>query len=112
LEAISRELRQIGEVKLERNKAMVCVVGDNLKLKPRVTARMLMVLDGMGMNLVSQGASEISLICVIDEREAERGVRAMHDHFFDEEEVNSQSSKFSRMTWSTETADRRVAALR
>jgi aspartate kinase len=111
LEAISRELRRVGEVTLERNKAMVLVVGDNLKRKPWVTARLLMALDDVGVSLVSQGATEISLVCVIDEREAERAVRLLHDHFFDEDEFNSRSSRFYRMTWSTETSDRRVAAL-
>jgi aspartate kinase len=84
LEAIKRELSQIGEVNIERNKAIVCVVGDNLKFTPGVAARLFRAISDINVNMISQGASEINITFVIDEGEVERAARQLHQEFFAE----------------------------
>jgi aspartate kinase len=84
LEAIKRDLSGIGEVTIERGKAIVCVVGDNLKFTPGVAARLFRAIQGTNVNMISQGASEINLTFVIDESEVDRVVCRLHDEFFAE----------------------------
>jgi aspartate kinase len=82
LEAIKRDLSGIGEVGVEREKAIVCVVGDNLKFKPGVAARLFQAIESTNVNMISQGASEINLTFVIDEGEVDRVIRSLHEEFF------------------------------
>ncbi|HXG67379.1 MAG TPA: lysine-sensitive aspartokinase 3 [Blastocatellia bacterium] len=84
LEEIKRDLSGIGEVTVERDKAIVCVVGDNLRFKPGVAAKLFRAIEGVNIHMISQGASEINLTFVIDESEAERVVRSLHKEFFAE----------------------------
>jgi aspartate kinase len=84
LEAIKRDLGGIGEVSVERDKAIVCVVGDNLKFTPGVAARLFRAIEHTNVNMISQGASEINLTFVIDDSDAEQVVRSLHQEFFSE----------------------------
>jgi aspartate kinase len=84
LESINHELSGIGQVTVERDKAIVCVVGDNLKFTPGVAARLFNAIDSTNVNMISQGASEINLTFVIGESEVDRVVRLLHDEFFAE----------------------------
>ena len=84
LDAIKRDLSGIGEVNVEREKAIVCVVGDNLKFTPGVAARLFRAIESTNVNMISQGASEINLTFVIDEAEVDRVIRLLHDDFFAE----------------------------
>lgn len=82
LEAIKSDLSGIGEVTVELHKAIVCVVGDNLKFTPGVAARLFKAIDTTNVNMISQGASEINLTFVIDESDVDRVVSRLHDEFF------------------------------
>jgi aspartate kinase len=84
LEAIKRDLGGIGEVSVERDRAIVCVVGDNLKFTPGVAARLFRAIEHTNVNMISQGSSEINLTFVIDDADAERAVRSLHQEFFSE----------------------------
>jgi aspartate kinase len=82
LEAIKRDLDGIGNVTVERDKAIVCVVGSNLKSTPGVAARLFRAIEKINVNMISQGASEINLTFVIDETDVDAVVRSLHDQFF------------------------------
>lgn len=89
LDAISRDLSGIGDVTVERNKAIVCVVGDNLKFTPGVAARLFQAIENTNVNMISQGASEINLTFVIDDADVDRVVGLLHDQFFREVDPGS-----------------------
>jgi len=84
LEAIERDLRQIGEVGIKRDKAIVCVVGENLKSTPGVAGRLFSAIGDANINMISQGASEINLTFVTDERDVAVVVERLHEAFFTE----------------------------
>jgi aspartate kinase len=84
LGAIASDLEAIGEVTIDRGRAIVCVVGDNLKFTPGVAARLFQAIARTNVNMISQGASEINLTFVIDERDVEPVVRSLHEEFFAE----------------------------
>ncbi len=84
IEAIKSDLEGIGEVTIERDKAIVCVVGDNLKFTPGVAARLFRAIQSTNINMISQGASEINVTFVIDASEVDRVARSLHNEFFAE----------------------------
>lgn len=84
LEAIQKDLSGFGEVRVEEGKAIVCVVGDNLKFKPGVAARLFHAIRNINVNMISQGSSEINVTFVIDDCEVEHAARLLHNEFFQE----------------------------
>jgi aspartate kinase len=85
LSEILEELRQFSTVTVDGGKAIVCVVGDNLRNSIGVAARILLPLSrlNVNINMISQGASEINLSFVIDEGNVPVAVQALHAEFFD-----------------------------
>jgi aspartate kinase len=84
LDVIRKELEQIGEVKIADHKAIICVVGEGMKHTPGIAARIFTALAQAHVNIemVSEGASEINLTLVVDEKDVEKAVRSLHDEFF------------------------------
>ncbi len=84
LGAIQKDLSAFGEVRVEEGKAIVCVVGDNLKFKPGVAARLFHAIRNINVNMISQGSSEINVTFVIDDCDVENAARLLHNEFFQE----------------------------
>jgi aspartate kinase len=59
----------------------VTLVGAGMKSEPGVAAKMFRVLAEQGINLQMIDTSTIRITVVIDRREVERAVRALHDAF-------------------------------
>jgi aspartate kinase len=83
------DLKQLGAVELENGKAIVCLVGANIRGRVGICADVFGVIAKAGVNIhmVSQGASEINISFVTEESDAVRAVQALHAHFFREEKV-------------------------
>ncbi len=78
--AACAELAAMGDVRVERQKAIVCVVGDELRGKAGVLGRIFGALESHGIKarMVSQSASEINVACLVENRQVEPAVRALH----------------------------------
>ncbi len=84
IQAIKDDLSKIGDVSVERDKAIVCVVGDNLKFKPGVAAQLFNAVSDTNIHMISQGASEINVTFVIDNNQVDNVARRLHKQFFSE----------------------------
>jgi aspartate kinase len=84
LAAIKKDLSDIGEINIENDKAIVCVVGDNLKFTPGVAAKLFKSISDSNIHMISQGASEINLTFVVENRDVETVARNLHKEFFAE----------------------------
>jgi len=84
LEAISEELRQFAEVTVERDHAIVCLVGENIRHTPGIAGRAFQVLSDINVRMISQGASVLNLGFVIADSDLETVVSALHTEFFSE----------------------------
>ncbi len=84
LDAIQSELRQFADVEIEKNQAIVCLVGDNIRYTPGVARRIFNALDGINIRMISQGASLLNLGFVISEDDLRQTVAALHQEFFAE----------------------------
>jgi aspartate kinase len=78
------ELKRLGEVEVETNKAIVCLVGRDIKGRVGIAASVFNVLANTGVNvhMISQGASEINISVVVDEADVPRAVKALHGELF------------------------------
>ena len=80
--ALAADLAKLADVKYEGRKAIVCLVGENLREKPGVAALVFRELADKKIRMISQGASEINLTFVIDEDEVPDVVSRLHKTFF------------------------------
>jgi aspartate kinase len=83
LQDIVTELKKIGEVNVEGSKSIVCCVGDNLLNIPGVPHIALSALQGIKIQMISQGASAINITFVIDQDKLPEAVRGLHSAFFE-----------------------------
>jgi aspartate kinase len=84
LEKIREDLENIGEIRIERQKGIVCIVGEGMKKTPGIAARAFTALANSKINIemISEGASEINLTLVVEEEDVDKAVRVLHDEFF------------------------------
>src|SRR5215470_7100694 len=82
--ALASDLERIADVKYEGRKAIVCLVGENLREIPGIAAHVFGELSDVKIRMISQGASEINLTFVIDEEQVPAVVQRLHKAFFAE----------------------------
>src|SRR5581483_10289710 len=64
--ALAADLAKLADVKYEGRKAIVCLVGENLREVPGIAARVFGELSDVKIRMISQGASEINLTFVVE----------------------------------------------
>jgi aspartate kinase len=84
LPAIAADLSQLADVKYEGRKALICLVGDDIRGQKGIAGRVFSAIPDVNVRMISQGASEINLSFVIDEDDVEAAVRELHAAFFSE----------------------------
>jgi len=82
--ALAADLGKLADVKYEGRKAIVCLVGENLREIPGIAAHVFGELSDVKIRMISQGASEINLTFVIDEDQVPGVVGRLHKAFFSE----------------------------
>jgi aspartate kinase len=82
--AIAADLARLADVKYEGRKAIVCLVGENIRSTPGIAARVFGAIGDVNIRMISQGASEINISFVIDEADVPHVVSRLHETFFAE----------------------------
>ncbi|EAS30887.3 aspartate kinase [Coccidioides immitis RS] len=79
-----QDLRKYGTVDIIPEMAILSLVGKQMKNMVGVAGRMFTVLGEHNVNIemISQGASEINISCVIEERDADRAINILHTNLF------------------------------
>lgn len=80
--AIAQDLSALADVKYEGRKAIVCLVGENLRGTPGIAAKVFTAIQDINVRMISQGASEINITFVIEEDDVPEVVRRLHQMFF------------------------------
>jgi aspartate kinase len=80
--ALAADLARLADVKYEGRKAIVCLVGENLREIPGIAGHVFGELSDVKIRMISQGASEINLTFVIDEDQVPAVVQRLHNAFF------------------------------
>jgi len=82
LPKIVEDLQQVADVRRENHKALVCLVGENIRRLPEVASRLFATVSDMDVRVLCQGASERTLSFLVDESKAEESVQRLHSVFF------------------------------
>jgi len=84
IEDIASDLKGIADVKILKNKAVICVVGEGMRNTPGVSGRTFSVLgkNKINIEMISQGASEINITFVVDGKDAENAVKVLHKEYY------------------------------
>ncbi len=80
--ALAADLAKLADVKYEGRKAIVCVVGENLRNTPGIAARIFTEVRDVNIRMISQGASEINITFVMEEDSIPQVVKQLHKKFF------------------------------
>ncbi|KAI4124888.1 MAG: hypothetical protein LQ347_005563 [Umbilicaria vellea] len=84
LQGAIKELQQYGTVDIIDGMAILSLVGKQMKNMVGIAGKMFSVLgeNNVNIEMISQGASEINISCVIEERDADRAINILHTNLF------------------------------
>jgi len=91
LAEIVKELGQLGTVRIEKGRAIICVVGEGLRGTPGVAARVFSTISDINVTLISQGASSINFTFAIEEERVKEAVTRLHQAFFGREKAHTKT---------------------
>lgn len=90
-EGIFEELKKFTKIDILENQSIICAVGTELQQKKGSASKILAAVAeaDVSVRAISQSAQEINVSFIVDEKDAEKALKALHRVIF--EEVNEQS---------------------
>jgi len=82
LPEICADLSKLADVKCEGNKALICLVGEDIRGQSGISGQVFSAISHVNLRMISQGASEINMSFMIDEPDVEEAIRSLHKRFF------------------------------
>jgi aspartate kinase len=82
LPGIAADLRDRADVRWGNHKALVCLVGENIRRHPDVASRVFAAVSDMDVRILCQGASDRTISFLVEESKAEESVQRLHGIFF------------------------------
>ena len=82
LPQIAADLSRLADVKYEGKKALICMVGEDIRGQNGIAAQVFAAIRHINVRMISQGASEINMSFMIEEDDADEAVRSLHAAFF------------------------------
>jgi aspartate kinase len=79
---IVEELELLGTVRVEKGRAIVCVVGEGLRGTPGIAGKVFSTISDINVSLISQGASSINFTFAVEEERVNETVRRLHEALF------------------------------
>ncbi len=80
--AIVQALSGFAEVSIQRDMAILCAVGENLRFEPTAVARLLGAISDVPLQMVSQAASRTNITVVLRDADLPDAMRRLHEEFF------------------------------
>jgi aspartate kinase len=82
LPAIAEELKGMANVRWENHKALVCLVGEQIRRRPEIASQAFRAVADIDVRMICQGASERNITFLVDESRAVEAVQRLHRVFF------------------------------
>jgi aspartate kinase len=82
IEPIVGELKRLGDVEIEANQAVVCVVGEGLRSAPGLASKIFSTVSDVNISMISHGASSVNLTFVVREENVTEVIKKLHNTFF------------------------------
>ena len=85
LSEMQEDLSKLGKVSIIPQRAILSLVGENMKHVPGVAGRMFSALarNNINIEMITQGASEINISCVVKQEDALEALRLIHHTFLE-----------------------------
>lgn len=82
--ALEIRARLIEPVKVEKELAVIAVIGENMRSRPGISARLFTALgrNGINVRLTAQGSSERNISVIINKEDESKALQAVHEAFF------------------------------
>ncbi len=82
LEQVVKELERLGDVEIEHENAVVCVVGEGLRDSSGLAAQIFSTIEDISISLISHGASSVNITFVVKENKVAEAIKRLHSKFF------------------------------
>ena len=82
LDAIVEALRELGDVCVEGEMALLCAVGDRLRNEPETASRVIRVLEEVPLRMISQAASRRNITVIMRQGDLPHAMERLHEEFF------------------------------
>jgi aspartate kinase len=82
LPAIAADLRDVAAVRWENHKALVCLVGENIRRQPEIASQVFAAVSDMNVRVLCQSASDRTISFLVEESMVEESVQRLHQLFF------------------------------
>ena len=82
LPAICADLSKLADVKYEGNKALICLVGEDIRGQSGISGQVFSAVSHVNVRMISQGASEINMSFMVNEEDVDEALRSLHKKFF------------------------------
>lgn len=87
LDLLIKDLEIIGNVEVLKNRSIICVVGAGIRNRQDILERIFGVCNdkGVGVEMMSQGASSLSISFVVKDEDSKKIVKGLHKELFENE---------------------------
>ena len=85
LDAVVADLERIGSVDIERDQAVICLVGSGLRQTAGIAAQIFSAIADFNVSMISHGASGVNMTFVVDQGVVKDVITKLHRTFFAEE---------------------------
>jgi len=82
LDQISRDLRELGTVEIERNQTIICVVGDFRTERTGSAPEIFLALNTIPLKMISYGGSPNSLSLLVNTSDKTQALKQLSKHLF------------------------------
>lgn len=78
------KIKEIEDIKFSSNKTLIAVVGEGLLNYHGIASRIFQAVASGKINveMISAGASDVSVYFIVDEKDGQRALKLVHDEFF------------------------------
>jgi aspartokinase/homoserine dehydrogenase 1 len=82
--ALEVRVGMIDELVIEEGQSVIAAVGEEMRHRPGISGRLFGVLGQQGINVkaIAQGSSELNISLVVDSKEEQKALLALHSTFF------------------------------
>ena len=82
LDAIVVALKEVADVSIEHEMALLCAVGDRLRDEPAIAARVVGVLEEVPLRMISQAASRRNITVILRQGDLPHAMQRLHQELF------------------------------
>ncbi len=89
LDSVIQDLNRFSTVNLIKDRSIISMVGDGIKNSPHFLNQVFNALDGLAIEMITFGASNVNLSLVVSTQNLKRAVNKLHQAFFENNDTGS-----------------------